>query len=170
MWVDHRDNWHIINHAYDNHEWKKCGNSTLSAHFFSPDGKSWHTLNTRPYDHTVHYDDGTVHTYTTLERPNLHFDASGQLTHINLAADLVTGGCPHPTAAGAVTVPACLVHACAQLVWLDFFLGRATGMVDAAGDEGCGDRSTKHSHFGHIPCDNCKWADHAGTTLIALDV
>ena len=72
-------------------------------------------------------DDGTSHTYTTLERPNLHFDATGQLTHINLAADLVTG------------------------------------------DEGCADRSKRHSHFGHIPCDNCKWDDHAGTVIIALD-
>ena len=75
----------------------------------------------------MHYDDGTTHTYTTLERPNLHFDANGQLTHINLAADLVTG------------------------------------------DEGCANR-TKHSHFGHTPCDNCKWDDHAGTIVIALDV
>ena len=26
----------------------------------------------------------------TLERPNIHFNASGVMTHINLAADLVT--------------------------------------------------------------------------------
>jgi hypothetical protein len=127
MWIDKRDNWHIINHAYNNYEYAQCGNSTASAHFFSADGKKWTTLGTRPYDHTVHYDDGTSHTYTTLERPNLHFDrVTGQLTHINLAADLVTG------------------------------------------DEGCAAR-TKHAHFGHTPCDNCKWDDHAGTTLIALD-
>ena len=31
------------------------------------------------------------HTYTTLERPNLHFSPAGKLTHINLAADLITG-------------------------------------------------------------------------------
>lgn len=33
------------------------------------------------YDHTVHYDDGTSHTYTTLERPNLFgdFSDSGQV-------------------------------------------------------------------------------------------
>ena len=37
--------------------------------------------------------------YTTLERPGLHFDPTGQLTHINLAADMITGdeGCA-PTA------------------------------------------------------------------------
>ena len=148
----------------NNHEFEQCGNSTLSAHFFSPNGSTWFNLATRPYDHTVHCelppgpaephqasgsnqwrdttrtkmqdrtyprrvadDDGTSHTYTTLERPNLHFDSAGQLTHINLAADLVTG------------------------------------------DEGCADRSKRHSHFGHIPCDNCKWDDHAGTVIIALD-
>ena len=42
-----------------------------NAVFRSADGKDWHNLGTRPYDHTVEYDDGTVHTYTTLERPNL---------------------------------------------------------------------------------------------------
>ena len=52
----------------------------------------------RPSHHNssqVSYDDGSEHTYVTLERPNLHFDASGQMTHLNLAADLVTGaeGC-----------------------------------------------------------------------------
>lgn len=50
-----------------------------------------------------------------------------QLTHINLAADLIVG------------------------------------------DEGCASRK-RHAHFGHTPCDNCKWDDHAGTTVIALDV
>jgi hypothetical protein len=129
MWVDKRQNWHIINHAYDNLEYEKCGSSAVSAHFFSTDGKEWHMLGStiQPYGHTVHYDDGTSHTYTTLERPNLHFDEHGQLTHINLAADLIVG------------------------------------------DEGCANR-TKHAHFGHTPCDNCKWDDHAGTTIIALEV
>lgn len=126
MWIDKRGNWHIINHAYNNYEYTDCGNSTLSAHFFSSDGKNWSMIGTRPYDHTVQYDDGSSHTYTTLERPNLHFDESGQITHLNVAADLVTGA------------------------------------------EGCANR-TQHSHFGHCPCDNCKWADHAGSALIVLD-
>ena len=33
----------------------------------------------------------------------------------------------------------------------------------------CGNR-TKHAHNGHTPCDNCKWDDHAGTAIIALDI
>lgn len=77
--------------------------------------------------HTVAYDDGVVHSFTTLERPNLHFDAAGRLTHLNVAADLVTG------------------------------------------DEGCANR-TAHAHFGHCPCDNCKWEDAAGSSIIALAV
>ena len=51
----------------------------------------------RPYSHVVHYDDGTSFTFVTLERPNIHFDSGGQMTHINLAADLTTtdSGCGH---------------------------------------------------------------------------
>ena len=122
--------WHIINHAYANKQFDHCGTSIASSHYFSLDGKTWHSLPlpyVMPYHHTVNYDDGTSHTFTTLERPNMHFDSSGLLTHINLAVDLVVG------------------------------------------DEGCGSR-TKHAHDGHTPCDNCKWDDHAGTTVIALDV
>lgn len=127
MWVDKRGNWHIVNHAYANSQYENCGESYVSNHFFSPDGKNWSNIpGLQPYTHTVEYLDGTSHTFTTLERPNLHFDASGQLTHINLAVDLIVG------------------------------------------DEGCANR-TKHAHGGHTPCDNCKWDDHAGTTVIPLD-
>lgn len=122
MWIDGRGNWHIINHAYSNLEYTNCARSAASAHFFSVDGLSW-SYSAQPYNHTVVYDDGTEHVYVTLERPNLHFDATGTPTHLVLAADLVTG------------------------------------------DEGCGAR-TDHAHFGHTPCDNCKWDDLAGTTII----
>ena len=55
---------------------------------FSPDGKTWHVKSptVAPYTHTVKYSDSSSFTFVTLERPNLHFDPSGQLTHINLAA------------------------------------------------------------------------------------
>eukprot|EP00035_Acanthoeca_spectabilis_P030767 m.10833 g.10833 ORF g.10833 m.10833 type:complete len:409 (-) comp4362_c1_seq1:124-1350(-) len=132
MWVDPHGNWHIINHCYDNHEWENCSTSVLSSHFFSPDGKTWHFLNppVQPYSHTVQYDDGSSHMFVTMERPNVFLDESGQVTHIHLAADLVTG------------------------------------------DEGCGNdpKRQAHAHFGHVPCDNCKYDDHGGTTIIALDV
>lgn len=123
LWVDSAGRWHIINHAYSNMQFNSCGVSDVSAHWFSPDGRAW-TFSRQPYGHTVRYDDGTAHTYTTLERPNLHFN-EGRITHITLAADLVTG------------------------------------------DEGCANR-TRHAHNGHTPCDNCKWDDLAGTTVIAL--
>ena len=127
MWVDARGHWHIINHAYNNYEYRNCASSVLSSHFFSYDGKKWHFLpqGVQPYTHTVQYDDGTSHMFVTMERPTMHFDVHGQLTHIHLAADLVSG------------------------------------------DEGCGNR-TAHAHFGHSPCDNCKYEDHGSTTIIAL--
>lgn len=131
MWVDKRGNWHIINHCFDLTQFDNCGSSSVSDHLFSPDLKNWHRLSPRvePYTHTVKYEDGTSHTYTTLERPNLHFDSTGQLTHINLAADMITqdAGCANYT-----QCPAKINGQCA--------------------------------------CTNCKYADHAGTIIIALDV
>ena len=111
------------------HDWEHCSTSLLSSHFFSTDGKTWHFLPEaiQPYAHTVHYDDGTSHMFVTMERPSVFFNERGELTHLHLGADLVTG------------------------------------------DEGCGTRAN-HTHFGHCPCDNCKYEDHGGTTIIALDV
>lgn len=128
MFVDARGHFHIINHAYDPHEWEHCSTSVISSHFFSPDGRTWHFLPQaiQPYSHTVDYDDGTSHMFVTMERPSVFFDDQGRLTHIHLAADLDTG------------------------------------------DEGCGAR-VNHSHFGHCPCDNCKYGDKGGTTIIALN-
>lgn len=84
--------------------------------------------NVEPYTHTVEYEDGTSHTYTTLERPNLHFNRDGQLTHINLAADLMTQ------------------------------------------DGGCADYGKcPAKQNGNCACTNCKYADHAGSIIIALD-
>ena len=137
MWIDKRDNWHIVNHAYNTGQFTNCGSSTLSTHFFSPDGKTWRSLpgtgtTAQPYGHTVEYEDGTSHTYTTLERPNLHFDATGQLTHINLAADMITGDAGCKGRAAPVPCPARNKNGCA--------------------------------------CTNCKYADHAGSIIVTLDV
>ena len=125
MWIDARGGWHIINHAYANAQCNACGTSDVSAHFFSQDGIAWR-YSRQPYGHTVRYSDGSAHTYTTLERPNLHFaPGGGGPLFITLAADLVTG------------------------------------------DAGCANR-TGHAHNGHTPCDNCKWDDLAGTTVVQL--
>ena len=132
MWIDRRGSWHILNHAYDTSEYSSCGTSTVSAHLFSPDGKTWSILqnpNVEPYSHTVSYEDGTTHTFTTLERPNCQFNGQGQMTHINLAADMVSQ------------------------------------------DAGCRDYAVcPAKHGGNCACTNCKYADHAGTIIIELDV
>jgi hypothetical protein len=132
MWIDKRNNWHIINHAYDLTQSEQCGSSVVSDHFFSKDGKDWHAIGgVEPYGHTVHFDDGTSHTYSTLERPYIYFDATNQMTHISFAADLTVG------------------------------------------DEGCKDRSTGFCAAHKIKpccCNCCKFEDHAGTIVVALDV
>ncbi len=94
MWVDPQGNWHIINHAYSNLEYTNCSVSAASAHFFSADGRNW-SYSAQPYRHIVVYDDGTEHVYVTLERPNIHFDETGQPRFLVAAADLITGdeGC-----------------------------------------------------------------------------
>ena len=101
MWIDHRGNWHIIGHAYNTAVFTNCSRSPLSTHFFSRNGKIWHLIaGVEPYGHTVHYDDGTSYTYSTLEQVNPHFDpTTGQMTHLTLAADLATGdeGCADQT-------------------------------------------------------------------------
>lgn len=95
LYFDKRGNIHIINHAYNTAQKTNCSSSHVSSHFFSAsDGKQWGHSD-QPYGHTVQFDDGTQHSYCTLERPNLFFNAQGDLTHIHFAADLVTGdeGC-----------------------------------------------------------------------------
>ena len=42
---------------------------------FSPFYASICTGERNPYGHSVKFDDGTSHTYTTLERPNIHFNS-----------------------------------------------------------------------------------------------
>ena len=90
LYFDSRGNIHVINHAYNTAQTANCTSSWVSSHFFSAaDGKKWGHSD-QPYGHTVQFDDGSEHSYCTLERPNLFFGADGTLTHIHFAADLVT--------------------------------------------------------------------------------
>ena len=96
IWFDTRGNFHAINHAYNTGQRTNCTTSWVSSHSFSVDGSVWgHT--DQPYDHVVEFDDGTSHAYCTMERPSLVFNAAGVLTHLHVAADLVTedAGCPN---------------------------------------------------------------------------
>ena len=96
IYFDARGNFHAINHAYNTGQRTNCSSSWVSSHSFSVDGSVWgHT--DQPYDHVVHFDDGTSHAYCTMERPSLVFNAAGALTHLHVAADLVTedAGCPN---------------------------------------------------------------------------
>jgi hypothetical protein len=96
LWVDSRGSFHIINHRFVQTESTDCGRSTISSHVFSADGKRWHVwAGVEPYGHTVAYDDGSSVTFPTLERPNLHFDSTGRMTHANFAAQISGGvaGC-----------------------------------------------------------------------------
>ena len=87
MWIDKRGRWHIINHAYDLSEFANCGASHVSAHFFSTDGREW-LWSDQPYGHVVLYDDGSSHTFATMERPNLLLSADGQPLALTVAVDL----------------------------------------------------------------------------------
>ena len=54
---------------------RQCQKSALSSRFLSTDGKDWRLISdAQPYCHTVHYEDGTNHTYSTLEQVSIHFD------------------------------------------------------------------------------------------------
>jgi len=99
MWIDKRENWHIINHAVRTvthaREWRlthtlglrsnASPTHSLSTHFFSPDGKSWRSLPgtgmgaVQPYSHTVNYVDGTSHTL----RERARYVIAVQLAHCN---------------------------------------------------------------------------------------
>jgi len=96
MYVDTRGNFHVINHAYNTAQRSNCTTSWVSSHSFSSNGTVWGHSD-QPYDHVVQFDDGTSHAYCTMERPSLVFNAAGTLTHIHVAADLVTedAGCPN---------------------------------------------------------------------------
>ena len=99
LWVDARGNWHALYHAANASQLTHCGSSRVSAHVFSADdGRTWHELaspSVEPYKPMVTWTDG-VKMYATVERPHAYFYAgSGRMTHLGLAADLVTGdeGC-----------------------------------------------------------------------------
>ena len=95
LYIDSRGRFHILNHAMDQAQSSACFESDVSAHFFSLDGREW-GFSRQPYGHFVSYSDGSRTGFITLERPAVVLGARGELTHLVLAADAVTGdaGCP----------------------------------------------------------------------------
>ncbi len=159
MWVDPRGIWHIINHAYSNQEYDHCRQSAASAHFFSADGVSW-GYSAQPYNHTVVYDDGTEHIYATLERPNLHFDETGQPRFLILAADLITGdeGCGARTKHAHDGHTPCDNCKCVHSVSPRGTCSSAFYFLPL---------SHTHTHL-FPPITTQRWDDLAGTTIITL--
>jgi hypothetical protein len=150
LYFDTRGNIHIINHAYNTAQKTNCTSSWVSSHFFAAsDGKQWGHSD-QPYGHTVAFDDGTQHSYCTLERPNLFFGADGALTHIHFAADLITQdeGCASRGKVRRREANGRAPIAC-------FFA-----------------RSLHPSRVSRPPtlqgCVDCKYMDHAGTLLVKL--
>lgn len=83
LYVDPRGNWHIIWHVYTTSPVPPtCVNSTVSGHWFSPDGLQWYAASTPPFPNTIPLTDGTTTLVSTRERPKILFDAAGDPTHL----------------------------------------------------------------------------------------
>lgn len=109
LFVDPRGNWHIIWHVYTTSPVPptvrggfrrgrarllrrarapphptplQCVNSTVSGHYFSPDGLTWFASATSPFPNTIPITDGTTTLVSTRERPKILFDAAGNPTHL----------------------------------------------------------------------------------------
>jgi hypothetical protein len=108
MWQDSTDNWHIIYHVYTVTDGKQggpgaCSNATVSGHVFSTDGHTWHPSASSPYSSQVAMRDGRLITVSTRERPNIFFNAAGQMTHLFNAVCAATGdSCAAHTGTGCV--------------------------------------------------------------------
>ena len=108
MYQDVRSNWHVIYHVYNVSDGASggpgaCLNATVSGHIFSQDGHSWHPAAAQPYSSQVVLSDGRHITVSTRERPNIFFDAAGQMTHLFNAVCSASGdSCAAHTGTGCV--------------------------------------------------------------------
>lgn len=82
LWMDPRGNWHIIFHVYTTNVPSSCVNSTVSGHFFSPDGWNWLASPVEPFGNYVEFTDGSSMLLSTRERPKLLFNAQGDPTYL----------------------------------------------------------------------------------------
>ena len=93
LWVDTRDNWHMLYHAAGGGLTTNCGNGSVAQHYYSQDeGKTWTTQpDIHPYAPIIQWADGEQ-AYNTLERPHVYFDENGVMIYLTVAADLGRGG------------------------------------------------------------------------------
>eukprot|EP00658_Telonema_sp_P-2_P068856 TRINITY_DN5785_c0_g1_i2.p1 TRINITY_DN5785_c0_g1~~TRINITY_DN5785_c0_g1_i2.p1 ORF type:complete len:291 (+),score=36.21 TRINITY_DN5785_c0_g1_i2:118-990(+) len=77
IWMDVRENWHLLAHRYDYRDgWPTNPNQTspvlVSGHGYSEDGLTW-LFNSvqQPYDAQITFENGTRQFFSTWERPHL---------------------------------------------------------------------------------------------------
>ena len=105
IWLDKRDNFHSIAHAYRGqpNELPVCDRSSVAGfmnctaiggHAFSANGNDWYISPVPAYTPRVEYEDGSVLHLRARERPHVIIDpVSGDITHlINGAADSCPNG------------------------------------------------------------------------------
>jgi len=101
LYRDRRGRFHLILHAYVFRFEESCGESSVSAHLFSEDGKRWRMSAPQPYTTRVPTANGSF-VLTTRERPKLFFDRRGEPTHLINGVGVGTG----PRTSGP-PMPAC---------------------------------------------------------------
>ena len=93
LYRDRRGRFHLILHAYVFRFEESCGESSVSAHLFSEDGKRWRMSAPQPYTTRVPTANGSF-VLTTRERPKLFFDRRGEPTHLINGASAYWGSQP----------------------------------------------------------------------------
>ena len=73
LYRDRRGRFHMLIHAYVFRYETSCGESSVSAHLYSEDGKHWHMSAPQPYTTLVPTAKGGSFVVTTRERPKLFF-------------------------------------------------------------------------------------------------
>lgn len=70
LFIDKRDNFHILSHTYSMLPYPS---NAISGHAYSPDGINWIFSDVEPYGNVITRIDGTKQSFATLERPKLVF-------------------------------------------------------------------------------------------------
>jgi hypothetical protein len=78
IWSDINGMWHALSHTYTHQPGGPYVQNSISGHLFARHIEGpWHVSPIEPYDSVVKYADHTNQTFSTMERPKLTFDESG---------------------------------------------------------------------------------------------